>query len=192
MYYLIGLAAFAFSFMTPMVLKGVPVTTLINPAVVLTIIFVLVSTLLATGSFKLFTRGLNAVISRKYHIPDEERKQAMDLFRLLSKATIAAAVLLIPMGLIAALGHLEDMEALGHAIASTLVAPLFGAIVPIALFEPVVFILRYRENAKERAVKAYPKALGDKLLELCYKNGLSAEDIENATDIELRIEPREL
>jgi hypothetical protein len=35
------------------------------------------------------------------------------------------------------------------------------------------------------AVKAYPKALGDKLLELCYQNGLTAEDIERATGIEL-------
>ncbi|MDR1247144.1 MAG: hypothetical protein LBK57_08980, partial [Clostridiales Family XIII bacterium] len=137
-------------------------------------------------------RGLNAVISRKYHIPDDERKQAADLFRLLSKATIGAAVFLIPLGMISALANMDDIYAFGHAIAATLVAPLMGAAVPIALFEPVVFILRYRSNTSERAVKAYPKALGDKLLELCYKNGLSTEDIENATDIELRTGSREL
>jgi flagellar motor component MotA len=192
MYYLIGLAAFVFSFiLVPFTLKGVQIIYLSNPAVILTILFVVVSTLLSTGKFKLFTRGLNAVISRKYYMPDDERRQAADLFRLLSKATIAAAVFLIPLGVMAALGNLSDTEALGHAMVAMLIAPLVGAFVPIAVFEPAAFILLHpSEPSKRGGVKTYPKALGDKLLELCYQNGLSAEDIENATGIELRLETR--
>jgi flagellar motor component MotA len=189
--YLIGVAAFVFSFSTAIVLKGVSPGVFANPAVILTILFTLVSTVLATGNFKLFIRGCNAVLSRKYYMPDEERRQAAELFHLLSKVTVAASVFVMFTGLIAMLGHMSDTELFGHAIAAALTAPLFAAAVPVALFEPAVFVLRHRSDAPERVMKSYPKALGDKLLELCYQNGLNAEDIENATGIELRSEPRD-
>jgi flagellar motor component MotA len=186
--YLIGIVAFAISFLLPLTFKGVPYSTLANPAVVTAILFTVVSTLIATSNFKLFTRGFNAVISRKYYLPETERLKAADLFRLLSKVTIAAACFGVFAGIIAMLGHMDDTEALGHALAAALVSPVLGAAVPIMFFEPAAFVLRHRAETEAGAarMKAYPKALGDKLLELCYQNGLSAEDIEKATDIELR------
>ncbi|MDR2770618.1 MAG: hypothetical protein LBB57_01110 [Clostridiales Family XIII bacterium] len=188
--YLIGIAAFVVSFALCLTLKGVAPNTFANPSAILTVLFAVVSALLATSNFRLFTRGLNAAISRKYYLPEEECEKAADLFRLLSKVSIAAALFTFFTGLIAMLGHMEDAEAFGHALAAALVAPLVGVAVLTALFEPAAFILRHRARAEaaagKAAVKTYPKALGDKLLELCYQNGLSAEDIEKATDIELR------
>jgi flagellar motor component MotA len=188
--YLIGIAAFILAFGAPMVFKGLPASSLANPAAVLSILFAVIATLLATSSFKLFTRGLNAAISRKYYIPDDERLHAAELFRLLSKVTIAAALFTAFVGFTVMLVNWEDPEALVHALASALLSPILGIAVSVALFEPAVFILRHRDYVQARAAKIYPKELGDKLLELCYQSGLSAEEIENAVGIELRTEGR--
>jgi flagellar motor component MotA len=185
--YLIGVIAFIVGLGLPMVLKGVALTNLSNPAALFVVLLPLVSTLLATSGFKLFVRGLNAAISRKYHLPDEERAAAADLFRLLSKVAIAAAVFGVFLGLISMLGHMGDVERFGHALAAALVSPLYGIAAALVICEPVAYILRHppQSDAPAAAVKAYPKALGDKLLALCHQNGLSAEDIERATGIEL-------
>jgi flagellar motor component MotA len=190
--YLIGIAVFIFTFTMTFTFKGVAPGILINPAVVLTLLFVIIATLLATSNFKLFTRGFNAVISRKYYLPDEERRRAEELFHLLSRVTVASAVFLVFVGIISMLGHVDDTEALGHALTAALVSPIIASALIVIFFEPAAFILRYRQNAPERKMNSYPKALGDKLLELCYKNGLSEEDIENATDIVLRSDPRDI
>jgi hypothetical protein len=81
---------------------------------------------------------------------------------------------------------MNDLEAFGHALAAALVPPLYGVAAMLMFCEPVAYILRRPpQSDAPAAVKAYPKALGDKLLALCYQNGLSAEDIEHATGIEL-------
>jgi flagellar motor component MotA len=190
--YLIGVIAFIISLCLPMSLKGVALSNLLNPAALFVVLLPLISTLLATSGFKLFVRGLNAAISHKYHLPDEERTAAADLFRLLSKVAIAAAVFGVFLGLISMLGHMGDVEQFGHALAATLVSPLYGVAAALVLCEPVAYILRHpqQNDAPAASVKAYPKALGDKLLALCYQNGLSAEDIERATGIELHWDGR--
>ena len=187
--YLIGIVAFMISFfLLPLILKGLPFSVLMNPAAILAILFALVSVLITTASFKLFTRGLNAAISRKYYLPETERLKAAELFRLLSKVSIGAALFVFFAGLIVVLSYLGYIYAAGHAVAAALVSLVLGTAVPIMFFEPAAFILRHRADAEAKVtqVKAYPKALGDRQLELCYQNGLSAEDIEKATEIDLR------
>ncbi|MDR2088119.1 MAG: MotA/TolQ/ExbB proton channel family protein [Clostridiales Family XIII bacterium] len=186
--YLTGIAAFLLSFLLVFALKGVNLTAFLNPAALFAVLFLVISTLIATSNFKLFLRGVNAVLSRKYFLPEADRQKAAELFRLLSKVSIIAGVFGILVGAIAMLGNMSDMEAMGHALVAALIAPLNGIIAALAIFEPAAFILRNRDETDvvSKAVKVYPKALGDKLLELCYQSGLSAEEIEKATEIELR------
>ncbi len=166
---------------------GVPFAAFLNPAMITIILLSIIGVLVATSSYKLFIKGLNAVLSKHYTLDNKERDQAVALFRLLSKTTIFASLIGTFLRCVAVLTSLDDVQLLGHAMGANFITLAGGFIVSIAFFEPAIYILK-KTKQQSTLIQEYPKHLGDKLLELCSQNGLSPEDILNATSIQLKKE----
>ncbi len=174
----IGLAMFGY-------IVGFNFSFYLNPATVIIILASISGVVVATSSFKTFIMGLNAIISKKYVIDDEERERAAELFRLLSKTVVVASLIGFFGRLVIAFEHMGDIEMMTHIFAADFITLIGGFMTSIAFFEPAVLILK-RRSKHSSMVEEYPKHLGDRLLELCSQNGLSAEDILKATTIELK------
>ncbi|GHU88434.1 hypothetical protein FACS1894202_04500 [Clostridia bacterium] len=182
--YFIGLAVFIAALIVDFVLKGVSPSLVNNPAAIITIILAVTAVIAATGSFRSFVMGLNAAASKRYVISGEDKQKAEDLFRLLTRVTIYTTTITLVISAASILVDLSDVEKIGHGITSALAAIIIGAFFALAVFEPLAFILKHRAPAPENT--KYPRELADKLLEMCLQNGITPEDIKNATDIELK------
>lgn len=165
--------------------RGIPIAFLINPAAVVIILFAVIGAIVATSSFKVFIRGINAIFSAKYEISEEECLQASNLFRLLGKCTLLASMVCVFIGIIAALANMYDQEVIAHAISAAFVGIIHGLVLLFAVFEPAAHALK-KPRRQFSSVQVYPKHVGDRLLELCIQNGLTPEEIESATGIQLR------
>ena len=100
-----------------------------------------------TRSYKLFYLGLRTLIFPRRQISEEQRVQAISLFRLMSK-TVAIAMGIITLTSIVSLclyldfTSVDFMENLMRNIAVLLIVPLYSLIMILVIFEPVVFILK--------------------------------------------------
>lgn len=113
----------------------------------------LAAVLTATQSFKVFYEGLRAAVFPRTQISEEMRGRAASLFRLLSKTAAMAAAIGILMSLTLMLAEMdfEDVSfisRLASNLAVVLIAPLYALLLIIAVFEPVVFILKKRYTGK--------------------------------------------
>ncbi|GHV34105.1 hypothetical protein FACS18949_09540 [Clostridia bacterium] len=170
--YFIGLALFVIALIVEHMLKGLSGDYLINPAAIITLLLSFVAAVAATGSFKVFVTGLNAAVSKRYVISEEDRNKSAALFRLLTKVTLCVTVISAGISL--------------YNIQSAISSVVIGVFFAVAVFEPPVFILKHRAVGAPEDAALYPKELADKLLEMCLQNGITPEDIKNASDIELK------
>lgn len=122
--------------------KGVPFSMYLNPAAISVVLLTIAGLIVATSNFKTFISGLNAVLSPKYVISDEEREKAAHLFRLLSKGVVVTSIATFFIGLIAGFSHFWDPSLMVHAFAAALVSPIISIMVSLAFFEPAVCVLR--------------------------------------------------
>jgi hypothetical protein len=60
---------------------------------------------------------------------------------------------------------------------------LYAAFLHIVLIYPSVYILKNRKTPEEKPVVISEKQVVSKLLELCYKQGISPEELLNAEEI---------
>ena len=132
---------------------GGNVTDFIQLPSLLILIIPLVAVLTATKSFKVFYGGLKAVVLPKEPITEELRGQAASLFRSLSKATAMISgigVLISLMNMLMGLDFSEPnaINMMGSNIAAALVVMLYGLLLIVAVFEPVVFNLKKRQAKK--------------------------------------------
>jgi len=110
------------------------------------LILPLAAVLTITRSFKLFGAGFRAALFPKKEIEADVRKQAALLFRLMSKTTMLAAVittLISLMNMMIAFDFYADkalISFMGNAAAS-LGFLLYGLLIIVFIFEPVVYIL---------------------------------------------------
>lgn len=140
--YFIGVAITLFGLGFACYLRGVLFGNFITPASVIVIFFAMIGIIVSTSSFKLFVRGVNAILSPRYVIEDGERLAAADLFRLLSKSVILTSVIVPFITVMAALSWQEDAAQTAHWLASGIVSPVLGLALVLAVLEPAIYILK--------------------------------------------------
>lgn len=131
------------------IVLGGNVSDFISLLSLLVIICPLLGILTATRSFKLFYTGFRAAFFPNETVSEKSLRQAVSLFQLMAKAAVAMSVIGILIGFINILINLnfEDaggIAALGISIAYSLIPLLYGLLFVIALFEPMIFILKKR------------------------------------------------
>jgi len=157
----------------------------IDTPTLLSFIFVHAAILVKTGEFKIYVKAMNALLSKKYVISAADKEKAINLFTMMLKVNIAIAVLTTLIGIILMLGQLEDPNALGPMIAVSLISMSYAAFLSIFLY-PAIHMLKNRPNPEPVSIVISEKQVIDKLLELCYKQGISPEDILAATEIDFK------
>ena len=154
----------------------------------ITYIIVMLSVIIATGSFKVFTSAINAVLSKSYHISAAGKERAIKLFKLLEKTSIYSSIVISLIGIIF-MGLNIDIQTQAYQILPSFtigILPMFyGISVNIILIQPAIYILESRYNAEEKKVIS-EKEITDKLFELCYKQGITPEEILESKEIHFK------
>lgn len=147
-------------------------------------IVVFAAVIISTGGFRTFITAINALSSKKYSISAADKEKAIRLFKLLGKSVVYASILFTLMGLMLILVQLDDIDpaALGPSIAVAILAVFQGAFINLALIFPAINILETRYNTEEKTVISEKQVI-DKLLELCYKQGISPEEVLSADEM---------
>ena len=151
MFYILGFVVFLIITIFADIIFGGLATVYFTIPAMLLLLLSLVAVMTATRSFKVFGRGLKAVILPKKPLSEETRGQAATLFRLLSKTTALAAAIGVLINVIIMLigSDWSDLDArlkLGGNIAISLIFPLYALFMIAAIFEPVVFNLKKRRD----------------------------------------------
>jgi flagellar motor component MotA len=116
----------------------------IDPVSLLLIFVSLLAVLTATRSYRIFWGGLKAMIQPENSFSGDLCKQAVSLFRLLSKTIAIASLMGGVLGGIIVLWTVESIETLGRGLAVAFTTPFYGFGLIIAVFEPIVFNLKRR------------------------------------------------
>ena len=148
-------------------------------------IIVIAAVIIATGSFKTFIAAINALLSKKYIISAADKEKAIQLFKLIGKTVVYASVLAAVTGLISLLYNMSDIASIGPTIAAALIAIFQGACINLIFIYPAINVLQTRYNTEEKRVISEKQVI-DKLLELCYKQGITPEEILDAHEISFR------
>ena len=149
--YIAGIAIMHLALLLVCWMKHVPWSMLVNWPIITIVLLTIIGVIIATGSFRTFIRGCNAVLSAKYFIHDEDRQKAAALFRLLSKAVILMSITCIFTGVISALSNMDDKELIVHGLAAALIGPLVGIFVAVTFFETAAGVLGKPRGASETA-----------------------------------------
>jgi flagellar motor component MotA len=166
--------------------EGRVITMFIDPFTLLTFIISVGAVIFMSGEFKTAIRGVNALLSRKYEISDAERERAVQLFGLLTKVIWITALVSFLIGLVLMLGQLDDPAALGPMLSVMLISFYYGAFINLVFIYPAIYMLRHRTPVNPTPAVISEKQVIDKLLQLCYKQGISPEEILQADEIELK------
>jgi len=187
MRYVIGILVFLVAVFLPIIVLGGQVADFINLPVTFFLLFVIVAIIIMKGGFKTLIAAINALLSKKYNISAAEKDKAIRLLRLIAKSVIYASILFtmicfvnILMGL--DFQHEGAINALGINIAATLIFIFQALFINLAFINPAIDILETRHNAEVKTMIS-EKQVMDKLLELCYKQGVSPEEILEAGEI---------
>jgi transcriptional regulator with XRE-family HTH domain len=117
----------------------------------LAVLIPLVFMLTITRSFKMFVTGLRGALFPKKEMPEETRRQAAALFRLLTKTAVIAAIISALISLLIILDnlyiHSEYLSGImGDNLYNTVRAPLYSLFLILVVFEPVTYILTHRSR----------------------------------------------
>jgi flagellar motor component MotA len=148
-------------------------------------LLVLAGVITITGEFKTFVAAINALLSRKYVISAHTQERAVRLFRLMGKSVVYAIVVNITIMVALMLLQLDAPSALGPMISVALISVVYGGLFNLMLIYPAIYILELRRNADAVAFISEKQVI-DKMLELCYKQGITPEEIVNASEIAFR------
>ena len=154
MFFILGFVIFLFSTWFLLVVLGGNITFYLNvPFFVFGSLMPLLAVLTAMKSFKVFYRGLKAVILPHAPITEELRGQAASLFRLLSKLTaimMAIGFLISTINILSGLNPDDPnaYKAISGNIAYALVNIIYGLFPIAAIYEPVVFNLKKRRDVE--------------------------------------------
>ncbi|MCL2500260.1 MAG: hypothetical protein FWE90_07975 [Defluviitaleaceae bacterium] len=143
--------------------------------------------IVATGEFKTFIAGINALLSKKYVLSADMQNRAIRLFKLFGKVAICVAIIDFMIGAMMILLTLGDLSALGPLISVILISAFYAAFFNLAIVFPVVHILEFRRNPEDKVVISERQVI-DKMLELCYRQGITPEEILNASEISFKEE----
>ncbi|MDR1664784.1 MAG: MotA/TolQ/ExbB proton channel family protein [Clostridiales bacterium] len=135
-----------------------------------------------SGGFKLFIKAINALISKKYYISVADREKSIRLFKLLGKSIAGMGVLNTVLGAIFTLFNLSDLSQTGPLIGVALISLLYALFANLAFIGPAIHLLESRYNTEAEKVIS-DRQIIDKLLELCYRQGVTPEEILEADEI---------
>ena len=153
--FLLSIAVILLGILLFMYLLSADILILFNLPALVFLLIPLLGVLIATNSLKVFAAGIKVVVFPKEEIAEDIRGKAASLFRLLSKTTILAAVVVILISFITIFMNLNLEE---HWITDTLIAKIsmpfitliYAIVLILAVFEPIVFILKKRSGAGKR------------------------------------------
>ena len=185
MRYVTGQAAIIIIFVVAVMIfggTGLAIVQVMDAPSLMPLGIVIAATVFMTGEYKTFTKSVNALLSKKYKISYEDLQRAIGLYKLLAKVIVYTTLISFVLGIIMMFGMLETPDLLGPMISVALVSVLYGLIANLVFIYPAIHILQNRENSETVKVIS-EKLVVDKLLELCYKKGISPEEILEADDI---------
>ena len=186
MRYVLGVAGI-FALLVLLVIVMEPVAHVMNfidvPSL-LPFILIMAAVIFMTGEYKTYTKSVNAILSKDYKISHADKEKAIRLYRLLGKTVVYTTVLNLTIGLGIMLGQFESVQFLGPMLSVAMVSVVYGTTINLVFIYPAIHILKNRENSETVRVIS-EKLVVDKLLELCYKKGITPEEILDAEDISL-------
>ena len=159
------------------------ITWFIDAPAMFVFLITIVGVVFVTSQFKTLIRVINALFSKKYKISIEDSEKGIRLLELLKKVVIYTAVFSTIGTATLMLGDINSLESLGPMIAITLLIPMYAAMINLVFILPAIHILKTRQNEEKKPVVINEKEVVNKLLELCYKQGISPEEILNANEI---------
>ncbi|MCL2388043.1 MAG: hypothetical protein FWC89_10925 [Defluviitaleaceae bacterium] len=170
---------------------GGSIVNLIHAPALMAFLLVLLSVLVVTGEFKTYVKSVNALFSRKYDISSEDKERGIKLFGLMRKSVNYAAVFYttgaISLMLFDTRNYIYDdrfyLGAIGPMLSITLILVLYAVMINLVFILPAIHILQTRKPLEEKPVAINEKEVISKLLELCYKQGISPEEILNSNEI---------
>jgi len=180
------LVLFVWLALTLILWSGIPAMFIDVPTLI-SVLFVNGVVIAMTGQFKVFIRAKNAILSSKYVISHEDKEKAIELFRLLSKVTVYATVMFTFISLSIMLSQLDDWRnTLGPMLSISMLSIIYGSVFVI-LYQPAIYILEHRKNTDEKEkVVINEKMVINKIMELCYKQGITPEEVLDANEIQFR------
>ena len=185
MRYVTGQATIIFIFVVAVIIfggTGRAILEVIDVPSLMPLIIVIAATIFMTGEYKTFTKSVNALLSKKYKISYEDLQRAIGFYKLLAKVVVYVTLASFVLGIILMSRMIETPDTLGPMISVALVSVFYGLIVNLVFIYPAIHILQNRENSETVKVIS-EKLVVDKLLELCYKKGISPEEILDADEI---------
>ena len=188
MRYVIGVLLFLAAIFLTIVVLGGNATDYLNLPTIFFLLLPIIAVIIMKGGFKTLIVAVNALLSKKYSISAADKEKAIRLFRLIGKTAMYSAVLLTLISLLnMAIGiNLTDDDGVRGVIlinvAASFVAIFYGLLINAVFINPAISILESRYNADVKSMIS-EKQVMDKLLELCYKQGVSPEEIIGASEI---------
>ncbi|MFP3155594.1 hypothetical protein LQZ18_14430 [Lachnospiraceae bacterium ZAX-1] len=160
-------------------------TLFIDMPTILWFIVAIMAVIISTGSWKTFIVAMNAILSKKYHISAAEKERAIRLFKLIRKTVIYATVVIITLSLMVVLKYMSEPAKLGSNFSVILYGLFCGAFINLVIVNPALDILKTHYNAETKTMISEKQVI-DKFLEMCYKQGITPEEIMEASEISFR------
>jgi flagellar motor component MotA len=158
---------------------------LFNVPTIIGYIGILTAVIVSQRGFKTFVAAVNALLTKKYYISAADKEKAIRLFKLIAKSLYLTAGLMFAMGILFILQDLSNPSTVGPSVAIAVTSFFYTMLINLTFIYPAVNILETRYNAEEKAVISEKQVI-DKLLEMCYKQGISPEDIMGALEIQVK------
>ncbi|MCL2254403.1 MAG: MotA/TolQ/ExbB proton channel family protein [Lachnospiraceae bacterium] len=176
-----GIVLFLAGILISIMTLNLQVSIFVNVPSLVIFIIACVATNMWGGGNKTFIIGVNALLSKKYHISSADKEKVIRLFKLQKTVAIYMSILSFLIGIISVLANASDIYLLGPMIAMALLAVIYGTLFT-TFFHAAVSMLENRYNSEEKAVISEKQVI-DKMLELCFKQGVSPEEIISADEI---------
>jgi flagellar motor component MotA len=159
---------------------------LIHAPTMFAFLITIIGVIFVTGQFKTCIKIINALFSKKYKISPDDTQKGISLLELLKKTTIYAATFFTMGSLMFMLGDINDLQSLGPMLSLILLIPMYAAIINLIYILPAIHILKTRQNETQKPITINEREVINKLLELCYKQGIPPEQILNAEQINFK------
>jgi len=193
MRYVIGALIILLVLLASIAVLGGTLFDFLDPASLLPFLLVMTAVIIMKGGFKTFITAVNALLSKKYTISAAEKEASVRLFKLLAKTVKYTAIIITLMGIInlfmglnwrlwEELGSGEFLWAISINLAASLISIMYGLAINMIFLNPTIDILETRHNAESKTMISEKQVI-DKLMELCYKQNITPEEILDANEI---------
>jgi hypothetical protein len=160
---------------------------LISAPTLVFFMFVMAAAIVYKQGFKTFIAAMNALLSKKYHISAVDKEKAINLLKFMSKSVTVAMFLHMTTIILLTLVRSDDLMwfEFGQNLSMNLLSVIYGLTINLVGIYPAINILETRYNLEEKRVISEKQVI-DKLLELCYKQGISPDEIIDADEISFK------